>query len=121
MGVSKRIITIFCLAILQSGCEGASGENNSNGQLFLPFENTETNVAVATLDARQIEILGKIKQRSSDDGALYQFDELNPVFEQDGDTITVNFEYINPNTVGGAPIVEYSVVRSTITSIVYTQ
>ena len=76
---------------------------------------------MAVPDARQLDILNKIKQRSNDDGAQYQFDDLNPVFVQDGDTITVNFGFINPNTVGGTPVVEYSLAQNMITSIVYTQ
>jgi len=98
MAFLNRIFMIFCTSVLLSACDSGSREDN-----------------------RQLDILDKIKQRSNDDGAQYEFDELNPTFVQDGDTITVNFNFINPDTVGGTPIVEYSLAQSTITSIVYTQ
>jgi len=121
MDFPDKISLVFCLAFFLSGCEGKSDKANNAGNVVLPLENTATEASPTILDESQLEILERIKQRSSNDGALYQFDQLNPVFEQDGDTITVNFEYINPDTVGGAPIVKYSVVQNTITSIVYTQ
>ena len=116
MAVPIRFFTIFCTCVLLIACDSGSNGDGDRGVLVLPFDNTPT----PTFDARQLDILDKIKRRSGDDGALYQFDELSPVFVQDGDTITVNFTFINPNTVGGAPIVEYSISQSAITSIVYT-
>ncbi len=120
MAVPSRINLVFCAAALLSSCGGNSGENNNDG-LVVPLENTSTNMPVTMLDARQINILDRVKQRSAADGAQYDFDKLNPVFVQDGDTVTVNFSFINPNTVGGAPIVEYSLAQSEIISIVYTR
>jgi len=107
---------MVCSVLLLSACDGGSVDGEGSG-LFVVTSETEP----TPLDPRQIAILDKIKRRSSDDGAEYEFDELEPVFVQDGDTISVTFGYINPNTVGGSPVVEYSVSQSAITSIVYTQ
>ena len=117
ISIFTLFFTLFCASVLLSACDSGSNAEGDNGLLVLPLENTPTPM----LDAQQLDILDKIKKRSSDDGALYQFEELNPVFVQDGDKITVNFTFINPNTLGGTPIVEYSLNQRAITSIVYTQ
>lgn len=138
MAFPNNISLCFCLACFMGGCDSGStkGDNNStaafpleitptgavpNNTAVLPLENTPIDAIAITLDARQLDILDEIKQRAADDGALYQFDDLNPVFVQQGDSMNVTFEFINPTTIGGSPVVEYSLTQNAITSIVYTQ
>jgi len=114
-------ITPTNASICLSGCDGGSNNSNNASNVVLPLEITPTDASITTLDARQLDILDEIKQRSIEDGALYQFDDLNPVFVQEGDVMKVSFEFANPNTVGGSPIVDYSLTQNAITNIVYTQ
>jgi len=118
---STKILRIFCLAMCVSACDGELNENDSSGANVLPQENAPANTVPAILTARELEILNKIEQRALVDGARYQFSELNPVFVQDGDTMNVSFDFVEPNTVGGSPIVAYSLSQRAITSIVYTR
>jgi len=129
MACSIKIPLIFCLALLLSACDEGVSDGGNSGVFVLPQENsadistgipTENDTSM-TLAARELDILGKIKQRASADGARYAFDELNPVFSQAGDIMKISFDFINPNTVGGTPVVEYSLGQGAITSIVYTQ
>jgi len=125
MAFLGRSAPIFCSAVLLGAC-GNGSDNNANAGANLdagvvPFENSTANSATSAISEREQGILAAIKQRSVADGALYPFDELNPVFEQVGDQMNVSFTFIDANTVGGSPIVEYSLSRSEITRIEYTQ
>jgi len=115
------VSVILCSALCLSACDGGVTGVGEAGINVLPQEAASASSTGVALGPRELDILDKIKQRALNDGARYEFDQLNPVFTQNGNTMHIGFSFINPNTVGGTPVVEYSLSQAAITNIVYTQ
>lgn len=124
MAYSSSFPLILFSVIILIACTDAP--ENSTSVTVVPQEATSAGGDSEPLDSeplneQQIDILNAIKIRSNEDGARYVFDDLNPVFEEANDRVKVAFEYINPNTAGGSPVVEYSLSQQRIISIAYTR
>lgn len=119
MAYSSSFPLILFSVIMLIACGDAP--DNSINVTVVAQETTSGSGDSEPLSEQQLNILNVIKLRSIEDGARYVFDDLNPVFEEANDLVKVAFEYINPNTAGGSPVVEYSLSQERITSIIYTR
>lgn len=119
MAYSSSFPLILFSVVILFGC--ADSPENSTNVTVVPQEATSAGSDFEPLTEQQIDILSAIKIRSNEDGARYAFDDLNPVFDEANDRVKVAFEYINPNTAGGSPVVEYSLSQQRIISIAYTR
>ena len=69
----------------------------------------------------EIEAIDMVKRLSTEYGMPYNFDLMEPVIEDDGDSYIVYFTYINPNAFGGGPEALVSKNTGEIISLEFTQ
>lgn len=111
---TTNLIACCSLLLVASCSNGGSGSPEGNQSEDNPFNEVLS-------DSDELDIIAIIKRRTEQDGAKYNFDQLEPVFADADGSIEVTFSYTDQNITGGAPVAVVSRSSRDIVSITYTR
>ena len=74
-----------------------------------------------TYSEKQMAVIEEIKEITKTHGPDYDFSEMFPVIEDDGNNYQIYFNYKSPTAIGGSPEALISKQDNTILKIRYTQ